>query len=61
MRKRLKPEQDLEAVQTDLIEMVCYNYKNGVSVRALATNLESPNLRISESRISNLRISCLTL
>ena len=40
MRKKLKPEQDLEAVQSDLIETVCYNYKNGVSVRALAKQME---------------------
>ena len=40
MRKKLKPEQDLEAVQSDLIEMVCYNYKNGVSVRALARQMQ---------------------
>lgn len=40
MRKKLKPEQDLESVQSDLIETVCYNYKNGVSVRALAKQME---------------------
>lgn len=36
MRKRLKPDLDLESIQADLIETVCYNYQNGVSVRALA-------------------------
>ena len=40
MRKKLKPEQDLEYIQSDLIETVCYNYKNGVSVRALAKQME---------------------
>ncbi len=40
MRKKLKPDLDLEEVQTDLIETVCFNYKNGVSVRALAKSLE---------------------
>lgn len=40
MRKKLKPEQDLDAVQSDLIETVCCNYKNGVSVRALAKQME---------------------
>ena len=40
MRKKLKPDQDLEAIQSDLIETVCYNYKNGVSVRALAKQME---------------------
>ena len=40
MRRKLKPEQDLESVQSDLIETVCYNYKNGVSVRALAKQME---------------------
>ena len=40
MRKKLKPEQDLESVQSDLIETVCYNYKNGASVRALAKQME---------------------
>ena len=28
MRKKLKPGQDLDSVQSDLIETVCYNYKN---------------------------------
>lgn len=40
MRKKLKPDQDLQSIQSDLIEMVCYNYKNGVSVRALAKQME---------------------
>ena len=40
MRKKLKPDLDLEEVQTDLIETVCLNYKNGVSVRALAKSME---------------------
>ena len=40
MRKRLKPEQDLKSVQSGLIETVCYNYKNGVSIRALAKQME---------------------
>ena len=40
MRKKLKPDLDLEEVQTDLIEPVCLNYKNGVSVRALAKSME---------------------
>lgn len=36
MRKKLKPDLDLESVQADLIEMVCNDYQNGVSVRTLA-------------------------
>ena len=40
MRKKLKPGQDLDSVQSDLIETVCYNYKNGVSVRALSKQME---------------------
>ena len=40
MRKKLKPELDLESIQSDLIETVCYNYQNGVSVRALAKQME---------------------
>ena len=39
MRKKLKPELDLESIQSDLIETVCYNYQNGVSVRALAKQM----------------------
>ncbi len=40
MRKKLKPEQDLESIQSNLIKTVCYNYKKGVSVRALAKQME---------------------
>ena len=40
MRKKLKLGQNLESVQSDLIETVCYNYKNGVSIRALAKQME---------------------
>ena len=40
MRKRLKPALDLESIQTDLIETICYNYQKGVSVRALAKRFE---------------------
>lgn len=40
MRKKLKPELDLESIQSDLIETVCFNYQNGVSVRALAKQME---------------------
>lgn len=36
MRKKLKPDLDLESIQADLIEAVCFNYQCGVSVRALA-------------------------
>ena len=40
MRKKLKPDFDPNEVQSDLIETVCSNYKNGVSVRALAKQME---------------------
>ena len=40
MRKKLKPDLDLESIQVDLIETVCYHYQNGVSVRALAKQFE---------------------
>ena len=40
MRKKLKPDLDLEFIQVDLIETVCYYYQNGVSVRALAKQFE---------------------
>ncbi len=40
MRKKLKPDLDLESVQSDLIEMVCSDYTNGTSVRALAKQYE---------------------
>ena len=40
MRKKLKPDLDLEAVQSDLIEMVCSDYTHGTSVRALAKQHE---------------------
>lgn len=39
MRKRYKPEQDLESIQSDLIETVCSGYQNGVSVRSLAKDM----------------------
>lgn len=40
MRKKLKPDQDLESIQSDLIGTVCFNYQKGVSVRALAKKFE---------------------
>lgn len=40
MKPKLKPDLDLDSVQSDLIETVCNNYKNGVSVRALAKQFE---------------------
>lgn len=40
MRKKLKPGFDAEEVKADLIDTVCSKYQNGVSVRALAKELE---------------------
>ena len=39
MRKKRKPDLDLESIQSDLIETVCNLYKPGVSVRALAKEM----------------------
>ena len=40
MKPKLKPGLDLESIQADLIETVCCNYQNGVSVRSLARQFE---------------------
>ena len=40
MRQKLKPGQDLNEVQADLIETVCCEYASGSSVRAVAKKLE---------------------
>lgn len=40
MRKKLKPDLNLDTVQSDLIETVCKNYEKGISVRSLSKEFE---------------------
>ena len=52
MRKKLKPELDLELVQSDLIETVCNSYTQGKSVRALAKQMEMSPMKVRKILIT---------
>ena len=52
MRKKLKPELDLESVQSDLIETVCNSYTQGKSVRALAKQMEMSPMKVRKILIT---------
>ena len=39
MKPKLKPDYDPESIQADLIDMVCNEYRPGVSVRFLAKEM----------------------
>ena len=52
MKPKLKPELDLESVQSDLIETVCYKYTNGTSVRALAKQMEMSPMKVRKILIT---------
>lgn len=57
MKPRLKPDLDLDSVQGDLIETVCNNYKNGVSVRTLAKQFELSPMKTRKILITGGRYS----
>ena len=52
MRKKLKPGFDAEEVKADLIDTVCSKYQNGVSVRALAKELEMSPMKVRKILIT---------
>lgn len=52
MKPKLKPDYDLESIQSDLIETVCNSYKPGVSVRALAKELEMSPMKVRKILIT---------
>lgn len=52
MRQKLKPELNLESVQSDLIKTVCFHYQNGVSVRALAKQMEMSPMKVRKILIT---------
>lgn len=52
MRQKLKPELDLDEVQADLIETVCYSYSSGKSIRAVAKELELSPMKVRKILIT---------
>lgn len=52
MKPKLKPGQNLESIQSDLIETVCSNYTNGVSIRALAKKMKMSPMKVRKILIT---------
>jgi hypothetical protein len=52
MKPKLKPDLDLEAIQSDLIETVCSNYINRVSVRSLAKQMDMSPMKVRKILIT---------
>lgn len=52
MRQKLKPCQDLEEVQSDLIETVCFLYSSGKSIRAVAKEMEMSPMKVRKILIT---------
>ena len=52
MRQKLKPGQDLEEVQSDLIETVCFLYSSGKSIRAVAKEMEMSPMKVRKILIT---------
>lgn len=52
MKPKLKPDYDPESIQADLIETVCNSYKPGVSVRALAKEMELSPMKVRKILIT---------
>ena len=52
MRKKLKPDQDLEAIKSDLIETVCNQYQNDISIRTLAKKCELSPMKVRKILIT---------
>lgn len=52
MKPKLKPDLDLESVQSDLIDTICSNYKIGVSVRALAKQFNLSPMKVRKILIT---------
>ena len=52
MRQKLKPNQNLDAVQSDLIETVCNLYSFGKSVRTVAKSMELSPMKVRKILIT---------
>ena len=52
MRQKLKPNQNLDAVQSDLIETVCNLYSSGKSVRTVAKSMELSPMKVRKILIT---------
>jgi len=52
MRQKLKPDYDPESIQSDLVETVCFKYKPGVSVRAIAKEMELSPMKVRKILIT---------
>lgn len=52
MRKKLKPNQNLDAVQSDLIETVCNLYSSEKSVRIVAKSMELSPMKVRKILIT---------
>ena len=52
MRQKLKPDYDPESIQSDLVETVCLKYKPGISVRAIAKEMELSPMKVRKILIT---------
>lgn len=52
MRQKLKPDQDLDCVQADLIETVCFLYSSGKSVRAVGKEMDISPMKVRKILIT---------
>ena len=57
MRKKLKPDFDPEEIRDYLIEDVCFEYDQGLSIRAIAKKMEISPIKVRKILITGGRFS----